>query len=520
MISMKDKREIIKLRREEHCSESEISRRTGLSRNTVRSYLKQYDESQSANSTGDNELAYHYLSTPPRYSVSNRSKRRFTSAIAEVIDSCLKENSAKLSSNRWKQRMLKCDIHDLLREQNHIISYSSVCNYIRSMESKTKESFIKQIYQPGHSCEFDWGEVKLCINGIWRKFNLAVFTFPYSNARKAYLFQRQDTLAFMESHIRFFEDIQGAPIQMVYDNMRVAVAEFVGKTDKRPTEALMNMETFYGFSHRFCNAHKGNEKGHVERSVEVVRRKAFCRVDTFKTIEEAYLAVSLACDKLNNQLARNSTCSILERMQEELMLLNPYRGKMGCYQMKTLHVDKWCTVTLHRSHYSVPDNFVGKTIDVKLYSDKLVMYHNNQIITTHERLYSTGWSVNIEHYLLTLLCKPGAIANSLALKQAPEVVRSIYQLYFTGNGKGFADLLLFCKTNDIAYTALNDACQHISLKGIKDVSEAHLKMILTNKPIVETIHDHIPADETETRSIALLSQVTALMNAHQTEQIN
>jgi predicted transcriptional regulator len=34
MIGMKDKREIIKLRREEHCSESEISHHTGLSRNT------------------------------------------------------------------------------------------------------------------------------------------------------------------------------------------------------------------------------------------------------------------------------------------------------------------------------------------------------------------------------------------------------------------------------------------------------------------------------------------------------
>ncbi len=37
---MKDKQEIIKLRRIEHLSESEISRRTGFSRNTVRVYLK------------------------------------------------------------------------------------------------------------------------------------------------------------------------------------------------------------------------------------------------------------------------------------------------------------------------------------------------------------------------------------------------------------------------------------------------------------------------------------------------
>ena len=513
---MKDKQEIIKLRRIAHLSESEISRRTGFSRNTVRGYLKQYEQIQDqCSEDGDKESEHLFFFTSPRYSVSNRSKRRMNSAIEQVIDTCLKENAEKKLSNRWKQRMLKSDIYDLLREQNHVISYSSVCNYIRSIESSPKESFIKQTYQPGYSCEFDWGEVKLCINGIWRKFNLAVFTFPYSNGRKAYLFQRQDTLAFMESHIRFFEDIQGTPIQMIYDNMRVAVAEFVGKIEKRPTVALTNMEVYYGFSHRFCNAHKGNEKGHVERSVEVVRRKAFCRTDSFKTIEEAYQIVSCACDTLNNQIAKNDTCSVNERMQEELLQLKPYMGKMGCYEIKTLHVDKWSTVTLHTSHYSVPDLFVGKTIEVKLYSDKLVMYNDNQIIATHERFYASGWSVNIEHYLLTLLRKPGAISDSLALKQAPEVIQSIYQHYFTANGKGFVNLLLFCKEHSIAYTSLNEACLQVEKTGVVEITEAHIKMVLSNKAVAESSVKSTPSNETELQSISLLKQVTDLMNLNQ-----
>ena len=32
---------------------------------------------------------------------------------------------------------------------------------------------------------------------------------------------------------------------------------------------------YYQFGFRFCNVRKGNEKGHVERSVEYIRRKAF-----------------------------------------------------------------------------------------------------------------------------------------------------------------------------------------------------------------------------------------------------
>lgn len=74
---------------------------------------------------------------------------------------------------------------------------------------------------------------------------------------------------------------------MVYDNMRVAIASFVGKTEKIPTEGLLQLSRWYQYQYRFCNTAKGNEKGHVERSVEYVRRKVFGFKDTFKTIQEA-----------------------------------------------------------------------------------------------------------------------------------------------------------------------------------------------------------------------------------------
>lgn len=73
-----------------------------------------------------------------------------------------------------------------------------------------------------------------------------MFTTCHGNLRRAWLFSRQDTLAFMESHRNFFRQIQGVPHTMVYDNMRVAVKEFVGANEKTPTEAraaLPELET-------------------------------------------------------------------------------------------------------------------------------------------------------------------------------------------------------------------------------------------------------------------------------------
>jgi hypothetical protein len=184
-------------------------------------------------------------------------------------------NGKKVAQGMRKQILKNIDILQLLHEQGFSIGYTTVCNYIREKLGKSvnlPEAFIRQQYEPGSVCEFDWGEIKLNIDGHLLRFQLAVFTSAYSNYRYAMIFKRQDTLAFMESHVSFFEHTDGVYHQMVYDNMRVAVAKFIGKHEKEPTRALLQLKGHYQFVHRFCNAYSGNEKGHVERSVEYIRR--------------------------------------------------------------------------------------------------------------------------------------------------------------------------------------------------------------------------------------------------------
>ena len=88
---------------------------------------------------------------------------------------------------------------------------------------------------------------------------------------------------------------------MVYDNMCVAVRKFVRLTEKESTTALTELSIYYGFKYRFCNICSGNEKGHVERSVEYVRRKVFSGLecDKFDTLAEANKFLFRECMKLN-----------------------------------------------------------------------------------------------------------------------------------------------------------------------------------------------------------------------------
>lgn len=297
---MVDKQLIINRYRVDGYSQRRISRDLHLNRKTVRKIIEEYEKSLS--SPNPDESLEEYLTSRPRYQIPIRPKKVLTAEAITLLEEFFAENIRKSGLGMSKQRMLKSDMYEQLQKQNIHVSYPTVCNYVSSLEQKHKAkqypAFVHSEYLPGGHCEFDWGEVKLQIGTVPMKFHMAVFTLPHSNGRHCYLFRHQDTLAFMEAHRNYFRDVQGVPHQMVYDNMRVAIKQFTG-TEKVPTESFLALSNFYKFTHRFCNVRAGWEKGHVERSVDVVRRKAFAIRHGFATISDAQDYLSGVCERMN-----------------------------------------------------------------------------------------------------------------------------------------------------------------------------------------------------------------------------
>ena len=262
---MYTKQEIILKSHREGKSQRWISKELGISRKTVKKYIAQFEAHLQAGSPPQEAIS-EFLSTPPIYEKKQRRKLKLTVEVQQAIDELLAGNEEKKLQGLRKQLLKKCDIHAQLQEQGMDIGYTTVCNYIKEKQGKAvpREAYIRQEYVPGAVCEFDWGEIKLYIGGKLLRFQLAVFTAAYSNYRYAEIYQRQDTLAFMESHVGFFEHLQGVYKEMVYDNMRVAVSKFIGPHEKEPTQALLQLRGHYHFSHRFCNSYRGNEKGYVK----------------------------------------------------------------------------------------------------------------------------------------------------------------------------------------------------------------------------------------------------------------
>jgi transposase len=511
---MDTKQEIIRRYFRECDTIRKIARDLRINRITVKKHLTDYLQAEQSSATGKDEQALQeYLSSPPRYDSQNRGRRKLTSEIEALILEQLEDNRRKKQEGLRKQVKRKIDIWEYVLSQGQRIGYTTVCNYIREQELRQCEAFIKQIYLAGEECEFDWAEVKLIIAGVRKRLYLAVFTSAYSNYRYCRLYHRQDTLAFMESHNDFFAHIGGVYQEMVYDNMRIAIKDFVGRNEKTPTDALVNLSGWFGFRWRFCNVRSGNEKGHVERSVEYVRRKAFSHIDSFDTVDLAQAHLQDTCDRLNTLSSSTGKIPGEELVKEQTGLWK-YPGPMECFLTHELKVDKYATFCFGTNRYSVPDHLVGRMIEVKVYANELKVYYNHLLICRHDRCYGQHqWIIQIDHFLKTLSRKPGALHGSIALHQAPQPIQAVYSQWFIHQSRDFIELLQFCRQHQIPHQRLLDTALYVNSLCPGQVSREKITALLGNQsPVVNHAPQDYPVDEIEHFANRQLEEINGLIN--------
>ena len=485
-----------------------------ISRNTVASILKEY---HALLETGDKKELRLFLNHPlgrcksdkiscPK--IDEEAKQLILSLLAQKrgVQHGKQHITYKMICNRVHDAGYTCSESTIRR----FIAYTETAKQKPSKNSDAKhETQIRIEHIPGIECQFDWGEISLAIKGQRRrKYYIAVFTFPYSMGRYAYIFTHQDKLAFMESHRNFFHDVGGVPQIMTYDNMKVAVAKFVSFNKRKITDSLRNLMAFYKFGYRFCNIRAGNEKGSVEESVDFIRNEAFGESSEFDSVADAQKHLTETCQRLNQTETSAATVDKQSRLEEELSKLHKVKGEIACFERSEYDVDKYSCVLVERVHYSVPEAFTMKRVTVEKYSERLEFYaasddsKNYQLIAIHERRYNSGkrvlWQMDPYHYLDTFEQKPESFQRSVAFRSFPvrlqKFINGYSERYSTkeviafiryAHDCGFVyhdvlDLLALCHKNGLRRPSLTTLKSVLSeLKNTKDGKPSNIDQLFS-----------------------------------------
>lgn len=418
-----------------------------VDRKTIRKYVIEYEEQRLALAMAvseDERIAIqNHLKESPAYDSSSRTKRKLNDVILQIIKDCLNVNESRISNGIKKQIYDVMEIWKKIKNDGHDISYSTIRDTVSRLRQTNKECFIRQEYDYGQSVQFDYGEVKLNINGVFGTYYLAVFSIQKINYRWAYIYNSSNQLTLFDSHNRFIEHIGGIHKEFVYDNMRNIVSQFIGR------EKVINLETlkmanFYQFKIRLTNCRKGNEKGHVEGSVDFIRKCTFINNIDFNSLADANSHLAVSLKEINVRVSA-------DELSREIAALKPFIGKYD-YSEQTAHkVNPYSCVAFQNVFYSVPENLISQTVSVRSYVNHIDIYFKEIKIASHQKalVSNTKYCLNIEHFLQTLSKKRGALHNSTALKQLQGRLKDLYHLYYTSNPKEFINLFFLIKSHGL-----------------------------------------------------------------------
>ncbi len=419
----------------------EITRRTGLSRNTVRKYL----------ASGVVEPRY-----PNRKSPSKLDDYELT------LTSWLFRESRR----HRKQRKTVKQLHSDLVQLGYVGSYDRVAAFARywraeqqeAMKTAARNTFVPLSFAPGEAFQFDWSEDYAPLNGVNTKLQVAHFKLSHSRAFfvRAYLLQTHEML--FDAHYHAFMVFGGVPERGIYDNMKTAVDKVGCGKSRDVNKRFTAMVSHYLFEAEFCNPAAGWEKGQIEKNVLDTRRRIWQGVPEFKSLSELNQWLKQRCFELWQELPHpeDKRRTLYDYWQAEREQLMEVPSAFDGFVEFNKRVSSTCLITHEHNRYSIPASFANRPVSLRVYADRLVVVAEANVIATHERLFTRDHSVSGKtvydwrHYLSVVQRKPGALRNGAPFNELPESFRQLQNrlLKHPGGDREMVDVLALVLLHD------------------------------------------------------------------------
>jgi|OM-RGC.v1.001812560 transposase len=452
---------------QEYGSIREVTRLTGISRNTVRKYLRRIEAVKLGSAK---EVIVRKPVPFKRRTIEPRTVAR----IEELLDS----NKDKPKNLQFTAKK----IWQMVVKEGHKISYTSVKRIVRKWKEEHGQRDVYIIQKPdGKRAEFDWGEVELVIAGEKGKYPAAFMVLNRSLYRFSRVFERETAQEVIQAHIDFFEEIGGVPQEIFYDNMKVV------KDRKNLNKNFVKFATFFGFTPRLCNPYSPQEKGTDEESVGFVRNWVFSERNEFDSLEEAneYLKEKLA--ELNASPVYGRELVPVKALNEEKLNALP-TASYNNYRLEERIISRYSLIMLDGNYYSVPEDCPGKRVQLKIYPDRIEILKEGKVVAVHKRLRGKGkYAIQIAHYLNTLRKKPGALAGSRAFQALNDTLKVVFGKYYTTKPREFVQLLELL--NDYDEKTFCEKIEELFENGIIPTADI-MRNLLQQKPIQYETFDY------------------------------
>lgn len=347
-----------------------LSRELDCDRRTIKKYLKGYEK--PATRARPSKIDEYY------------------NQIQELLS---KENIQifEYKQNLWQ---FLTDNHGLQCSQSafrrYISKYPELDAYFKkSKKAVNTQSLMRFETDPGEQAQLDWKESMEIIlsSGEIIVVNIFVLILSYSRFRifKLSLSKSQEVL--LNFLTESFETIGGVPKILLTDNMKTVMdtprSEYSkGKVNNR----FSNFAKDFGFELKPCIAGRPNTKGKVETTMKLLEEiKAYNGLFNYQELHEHVAKINERANASYHQGSGTIPAFAFKKEKDHLSEL-PDSTIRGHYKItNTNHkVNKSSLFSFRSNMYSVPPEYIGKTVKIQVYANQLYVYYSTKLIAVHQ----------------------------------------------------------------------------------------------------------------------------------------
>lgn len=299
-----------------------------------------------------------------------------------------------------------------LQQQGYTGGYSILKEFVRRVRPRPQAAFLTLHFAPGECAQIDWGYAgSLMVGSSRRRLSFLVMVLCYS--RRMYVeFTLTETLEqFLSAQQNAFSEWGGTPKKLMIDNLKSAVLSHPKGQPAVYNPHYLDFAQHYGCALRACNVRAAHEKGRVENGVGYVKKNFLNGMDLSGSLAGINAMARRWLDEVANVRVHGETRKKpIEAFDEEKAALTPLPTTLyDVGQPKAVHATRRCRIHFDGNRYSVPPEQAGARLNLCVYPERLLVYHDQKLAAEHIRSYERGIDIeNPDHTRQLLARRPRA----------------------------------------------------------------------------------------------------------------
>lgn len=190
----------------------------------------------------------------------------------------------------------------------------------------------------------------------------------------------------IDCHVKMFEYFGGTARILTPDNLKTGITRNT-KSELVINKTYQDMAEHYGMVVIPGRVRKPRDKNQVENLMlrleqNIIGRLRNCQ---FFSIEEYNEAALKELERFNNkpfQKKEGSRRELFEKYERETLQPLPSKRYMIAV-FKKAKVQNNCHIAFQKNYYSVPSEYMGKEVDIRITSDEITVYYENTPLCSH-----------------------------------------------------------------------------------------------------------------------------------------